>query len=76
MCTVHSQVDDEITDADRVQAMFASAFKDRVWAGGVVPNVMGGLQRAVLNGADAGVHGDQVRKVNNSKILAVTTLLG
>ena len=54
MCTVHSQVDDEITDADRVHAMFASAFKDRVLAGGVVPNVMGGLQRAVLNGADAG----------------------
>ena len=44
------QADEEDTDADRVQKMFEDAFKGNLWAGGRVPNVMAGLQRAILDG--------------------------
>ena len=44
------QADEEDTDADRVQTMFEDAFKGNLWAGGRLPNVMAGLQRAILDG--------------------------
>ena len=44
------QADEEDTDADRVQKMFEDAFKGNLWAGGRLPNVMAGLQRAILDG--------------------------
>ena len=39
--SVHLQVDDAITDPDRVQKMFENTFGGRVWA---VLNVIEGLQ--------------------------------
>jgi hypothetical protein len=44
------QADEEDNDADRVQQMFEGVFKDNLWAGGCVPNVMAELQRAILGG--------------------------
>ena len=44
------QADEEDDDSDRVQKMFEDAFKGNLWAGGRLPNVMAGLQRAILDG--------------------------